>query len=335
MKKHTTLLEELNNNNIFVDNKFTYYEFVDQIKKFNEIIAQKAFKEEYHPSFGIEDVMLELKKKVIKYDLLNSYEYKYGIKALKDLDKQLRISMAGKKAEDRVNNLLDKYVTRDDYMKLSNVYLYNGYEDSEIDNVILTKNGFILLEVKNIKDDVRISEEGRLFIGKDCSYEQYTFSAKMDRKRNLFKQQIKKALKEKGFHINITLDTYVVFNDPWNNCRISNYSEEKWCKSNKIAYIVNDHYNPFPYSDSEFEILKECLYTFSTNKKYFNIDLDIELAKQDVCALFDLIEKHIPVISKEDKEHKPNLFEVLQSFLKPTVAATTIVATIFTIISNK
>lgn len=214
MKKHTTLLEELNNNNIFVDNKFTYYEFVDQIKKFNEIIAQKAFKEEYHPSFGIEDVMLELKKKVIKYDLLNSYEYKYGIKALKDLDKQLRISMAGKKAEDRVNNLLDKYVTRDDYMKLSNVYLYNGYEDSEIDNVILTKNGFILLEVKNIKDDVRISEEGRLFIGKDCSYEQYTFSAKMDRKRNLFKQQIKKALKEKGFHINITLDTYVVFNDP-------------------------------------------------------------------------------------------------------------------------
>lgn len=77
------------------------------------------------------------------------------------------------------------------------------------------------------------------------------------------------------------------------------------------------------------------MYTFSTNKKYFNIDLDIELAKQDVCALFDLIEKHIPVISKEDKEHKPNLFEVLQSFLKPTVAATTIVATIFTIISNK
>lgn len=292
MKQKQTLMEDLNLNNIFVKNDFTYFEYVNQLNKMQEIINKRVFKHEYHPVFRIDDARHELKKKSIRFNLTEKPEFGKAIANLKLIEKELAISSAGKKAEDRVDTLLNKYVKRTDYINFRGIYLVNDdKEDTEIDSLILTKNGIILLEIKNIKNDVTISEEGRLFIGNDCSYEQTPLVEKMNRKRRLFKEEIKKSLKAKGVHIDITLDSFIVFNEAYNKqCYVNNRSDEKWCKSNKLPYIINQHTNSVPYSDNEFAILKECLLEFETKKKLFVSDLDFHFIKESISNLVELVE---------------------------------------------
>ena len=320
MENNKTLLQELNTNNVFVSNEYTYFEFVEQLKKMQELTNKRVFKDEYHPVFRIDDATHELKKKAIRLNLTETEEFNKGIASLKVLEKELAISASGKKAEDRVDGLIKKYVTRPDVNNYRGIYLSNGVEDTEIDNVILTKDGIIILEVKNIKSDVTISEEGRLFIGKDSSYEQNPLVEKMNRKRKLFKDELKKTLKAKGVHIDIFLDSYVVFNEPYKTkCYVNNYSEEKWCKSTHIASIINNHTSTISYSDHELNILRECLSEFETCKKRFVPEFDPQTVKTDISSLIDAIEKatreeniapyqKINNIPQEKKQRKYNPF---------------------------
>lgn len=293
MKRAETTINELNELNIFTSNDFTYYEYVDQLTKFQDYITKRALGARYHKSLRLDDAIHELKMRAIQSNIQDSHEYFEGLNALKEIQKELAISASGKKGEDKVDQLLTKYVSRPDYANYRGIYLDDGIENTEIDNVILTKDGFVLLEVKNIKTNIKISEEGRMFYGRDCSYEEATLAEKMERKRNLFKKELKKAVKEKGFCIDIIVDSYVVFNEPYKaNYRIiDDYHEEPWCKSNGIAYKINNHESSVQYTNHEFEILNECLQEMETCKKTFITDLDLEAIKYDVAILLEKIEQ--------------------------------------------
>lgn len=314
--------DSIKESKIFVANEFTYEEYVSNLVKLQEIICKFAFKENYHEAFRMEDAVSEFRKKAIIYNLDKTDEFYQGNKALKLIAKELAISFSGKKAENHVDNILQKYITRNDFTSYRGIYLDNGIENTEIDNLILTKNGFLLLEVKNIKSDVQISEEGRLYVDGDCSYEQIPLAEKMERKRRLFKEEIKKALKEKGVHIDIELQSRIVFNEPMNSkFYINNFSEEKWCKSSQISYIVNNLYSKFPYSEEQLRVLKECCEEFEVHQKNFSINYDIEETLNNICILIDLIEmkESEKLSNKKHKKEEPKkvLFENLKTLFNP------------------
>lgn len=299
----TRLEDEIRYNNIFTSKKFTYEQYVNQLVKLQELICHRVFKKEYHEAFRLDDAISEIRKRAIINNLDNTNAFFNGIAALKLISKQLAISFSGKKAENHVDAILKKYVTREDFVCYRGIYLNDGIEDTEIDNLILTKNGFLLLEIKNIKSDVRISEDGRLFVDGDCSFEQTPLAEKMDRKRRLFKSEIKRLLKEKRVHIDIDLQTRIVFNEPKNSkFYITNCSNEKWCKSSQLAYIVNDFSNKFPYSDEQYGILKSCCEEFERHQKLFVINYDIDETLNSVCALIDLIEFEDEKVSKKNRD---------------------------------
>lgn len=312
-----SLKEEIRKQKIFKSIDFTYEEYVDQLIKLQKTVCQFTFNDEYHEQFRIGDAITKVKCYAISKDLNNSEIYYRGMDALKLIEKELAITFSGRKAENHVDNILKKYVTRDDFSSYRGIYLNNGSEDTEIDNLILTKNGFLLLEIKNIKSDVHISEEGRLFVNGDCSFEQIPLGEKMNRKRNLFKSEIKKALKKKGVHIDIDLHSLVVFNEPRNTkCYITNHSNEKWCKSNQLGYIVNEFSNKFPYSTDQFNILNESCKEFETHQKKFSVNYDIESTVDDICSLFDLLETNRKSIPNTKIVNKRKIMKFPESWSK-------------------
>ena len=317
MKK---LSEKIKENNLFVSEDFTYEQYVNQLIQLQALICQEVFKEKYNEKFRVTDVIYQLRRDMIEGIIPENDLYYIGNNALKQIDKELSITFSGKKAESHVDELLKKHVSRDDFTNYTGVYLNNGLESTEIDNLILTKDGFLILEVKNIKTDVKISEEGRLFVNNECSYEQIPLAEKMKRKRNLFKTEIKKALKRKGVHMDIVLNSLIVFNEPKDeNFYINNQSNERWCKSNKLVERVNKLNYKFPYSDEQLNILRECCEEFETHKKTFVLNYDIENTINDICVLIDSLnssgEEPIKVDSMKQEENvknKEKLFIPLQ-----------------------
>ena len=300
--------EKIKKKNLFVSEEFTYKQYVDQLKLLETIICQEVFKDTYNEKFRIADAISSAKCYSISNKIDNSETYYKGISAMKQLEKELAITLSGMKAETHVDHLLTKFVTRDDFKKYKGIYLNNGLENTEIDNLVLTKDGFLLLEIKNIKTDATISKDGRLFVDKACSYEQIPLGEKMERKRNLFKSEIKNILKKKGVHMDIELQSLIVFNEPrYKKCYIHNQSDECWCTSGQLANIVNNLENTFPYSDEQLKILEECCEEFETHQKTFLINYDIKSMLDDISDLMDLInlsreEKTRVVSVKKDKK---------------------------------
>lgn len=83
-----------------------------------------------------------------------------GLRALRLISKEIAVAMAGKRGEDRVANTY-QYVTRPDARFFRNVFVSDGVEQTEIDSVVLTKNGFIILEIKNAKEDITLAPDGK------------------------------------------------------------------------------------------------------------------------------------------------------------------------------
>ena len=186
------LSEKIKQNNLFTSKNFTYEEYVNQLEQLQKLICKEVFKNKYKTRLRISDAITLLKQNPIFDKEENEKIYYKGINSLKEINRELAITYSGKKAEKHVDQLLSKKVSRDDFTSYKGVYLNDGVENTEIDNLILTKNGFLLLEIKNIKSNVKITEEGRLYVNGDCSYEQTPLHKKMERKRKLFKSEIKK-----------------------------------------------------------------------------------------------------------------------------------------------
>ena len=306
------LRKELDNKQIFISKTFTYGDFVNQLFELQNVLCTSLFGENYDKSLRMGDLIYKVKQDAIEKGMTQDEDYYQGIKALKELEKQIAISVSGKKAEDNIDFILKKYVTRDDFVSYRNVYLEADGEGTEIDHLVLTKDGFIILEIKNIKSDVTIDEEGRMFIGNDSSYDQATLIEKMDRKKRMLYNKIKKSLKSKGYCIDVDIDAYVVFNERYRDKKhyINNYSDIRYLRSSNIGRFVQNHHNNFGYSDDEFDILKQCCSELPTDKKQFKTDIDYISVREKVCVLFDKVygsvEHENPKTVIEEKKHIEN-----------------------------
>ena len=288
----------------------TYYEYVEQLQKLQSMVVNYTFKGENTSNYRIDDAILALKHQASAKELMNTDEFRNGNASLKRLSKELGISYSGKKAEDRVQTLIDKYVSRDDCHTFRNIFLDNGNANSELDNVVLTKDGIVILEVKSVKEDVLISREGRLYVGSDCSYEQTSLADKMERKRQLLNEQLKLALKQKGYSIDLNIKSYVVFNVATNNrINIDNRSREHWCRSTAVPHIINDLHTNSPYTQNEVQILDSILKAFATNQEPFITQVDLDVIKNDIEAYFKMLDR------AKDQPEEVTLSDVKDAFL--------------------
>lgn len=291
MKDYNLIIDDMNLHGLFVSNKFTYTEYVNQLHMLQDYIVKRVYKENFHPIYRIDDALYQMKQEAIKYKLTDFTEFKNACWAMKVIEKQISISASGKRGEDRVSNHIDKYIDRE-YQSFKGVYLTDGQDETEIDNLILTRNGLLLLEVKNIKSNVTITSEGRLVIGNDASYDKRPIVESMKLKRKLLRDSLQKVLTEKGYDADIVMDSYIVFTTPHDiRYHINNYSSEKVCTSKRLSYIINDYASNNEYSDEEFSQIKECLSELEVNQKRFKTDIDFQMIKEYIAKFISIIEE--------------------------------------------
>lgn len=149
------ILVNLNEQGILTREDYTFIEYVEQLVKFQEATAKLVIGEENAHLVRMTEVVSRCEAIAREKNLYSNPKVSEGIRALKLISKEIAVAMAGNRGEDRVANTF-QYVTRPDAKFFRNVYITDGVEETEMDSVVLTKNGFIILEIKNAKEDITL-----------------------------------------------------------------------------------------------------------------------------------------------------------------------------------
>ena len=282
----TELAKTLKSNNIFSSNDFSREEYIEELLKFQRFASQLILGDE---TARLDEVIAAVSSAARKNGATCNPDFVAGTRGLKAIEKEIAIHMSGKRAEDEVAHSLT-FVNRPFFRDFRNVYVADQETETEIDNVILTNNGIIVVEVKSAKHNITISEDGRLLYSNSESYHNESIDDKMSAKCRLLKTRIENKLREHGLDIPVYIDSYLVFVTP-KRLEITitdNFRKVHWCRRGKLQHIVNDFISDVTYTAEEYAQLAEIIESLDCNVRRFPTELDLPAIRDSFVVLYDL-----------------------------------------------
>ncbi|RGO28042.1 NERD domain-containing protein [Dorea sp. OM02-2LB] len=213
-----------------------------------------------------------------------------GIQALRVINKEIAVAMAGKCAEDRVAKTF-QYVMRSDANFFRNVYLSDGENETELDAVVITKNGFLILEVKNAKEDITIAPDGRSLFNNSSCYHDISIGEKMDRKRRLLRKRLEREFADRGIQKEIKIDSLLVFSTV-RGVKIQvhdQFKKEKYCFRGSLINRIDSFESSVEYSEKEMAVINEIFQQIETEQKRFTLTFQPEVLKRKIAEAFEIL----------------------------------------------
>lgn len=291
----TELKKALESNDIFSRNGFSREEYIEELLKFQRFASQLILGDE---SARLDEVIAAMSAAARKNGATTNPDFVAGIRGLKAIEKEIAIHMSGKRAEDEVAHSLT-FVDRPFFRDFRNVYVADQETETEIDNVVLTNNGIIVVEVKSAKHNITIGEDGRLLYSNSESYHNESIGDKMSAKRRLLKARIESKLRERGLDIPVYIDSYLVFVTP-KRLEVTitdNFRQEHWCRRGKLQHIVNNFISDVTYTAEEYAQLEEIIDSLDCNVRRFPTELDLPAIRDNFVALYALTTEQ-PVVAE-------------------------------------
>lgn len=269
---------------IFSTNDFSRAGYIDELLRFQKFAGEFVLGDE---RARINEVCAALTTLARKNNAMETPEFAAGIRALNALEKEIAINMSGKNAEDNVAYSMS-FATRKFFRNFRNVYVSDHQNESELDDVVLTDSGIIVIEVKAARNNVTIAPDGRLLYGKGESFHNESIGDKMTIKCRLLKNRIEAKLRERRCNIPVHIDSYLVFDVHKNSDVVitDNYHQQAWCRRGKLQYLVNEYVTDTGYSEEEFDILAEILNEMESNVRKYALPLDLVSIRDQFIALY-------------------------------------------------
>lgn len=311
MNKKTVenLIKEMENTQIFMTDQMTYCEYTESLIQFQNMVTRMVMEDQYEEGMRVDEAIFRLEAKARAKGLSGDQKIRKGITALRIVNRELSICMAGKKGEDLTAKTL-MYVTRPNTSFFRNVYISVGENETELDVVVVTDAGIIILENKNTKNDLVITEDGRLLHNGNECYEKKPLGDKMVNKRRLLQERIEEEITKKGLNIPVVIDSMIVFSVP-KDVRIfvdDRLRSEKWCFRTSLNHKIDRYYGCVTYSNEQIQIFNEILSQFESQNKRFSLTVDFNIIRRDLAeALIALDDDTCNLKVKEtaiEREHK-------------------------------
>lgn len=302
----TEILHMFETQNVANRADFTYEEFLEQLIGFQKIVSTCVF--DGNETFHLSDSITQIQQFIRDKELTGNPLVHQTIEDLKKVNKELAISFAGKKGEKRIAKTL-AYVQRSDLSVFKNVYITDGEEETELDNVLVTKNGLIILEIKNTKQDITISEDGRLLYDNEISYHNVSIGEKMEKKRRLLRFEIENEMKKRGvdlFGKPIRIESRVVFSTPYKTyITVTDlFKKERFCYKNQLTKQIENYYSGTCYESDELQLINDIIGSMECNKKRFQQKLDFAIINNEFAELMEMLSKTEQVKSTESLSPK-------------------------------
>lgn len=283
MKRTEDFIKEMESSNILMSRKYTFTEYVSEIKKFEEMVCKMIAGNEYHEGMHFDEARFLMESTARKKDLRNHPAVTASVLTMKKLEKEMAIMMSGAKGEKLISKTLE-YLNRPNTQVFRNVYVTDGIDETELDGVVLTNESIIILEVKNVKSDLTLTRDGRMVFADDASYDKVPLGQKMQRKRRLLKKCLEKAVAEKGLNIPVHVDSFIVFSAPKDlHIKIDDqYRREKYCFRSTINKKIENYFGCAYYKADHLAQLGGLLSEMEANVKRFETELNYDEVRRNI-----------------------------------------------------
>ena len=324
MKEYTSkeILENLEEQDILTRKNYTFVEYVEQLMKFQEATAKLVIGEENAHLVRMTETISHCEAMAREKNLHYNSTVTAGLRSLRLINKEIAVAMAGKRGEDRVANTF-QYVTRPDAKFYRNVFLSDGEEQTEIDTVVLTKNGFIILEIKNAKEDITLAPDGRILFNNSSCYHDISIGDKMDKKRRLLRKRLEEEFASRGIDREIKIDSLLVFSTP-NGVRIQvhdQFKQEKYCFRGGLYNRIDGFQSDVQYTNDELEEMDVIFQYIEKDQKRFELKFNQEEVKRTFAEAYEKLTYDPEVEKKIETKKTPLLVEWVKKYSRHAAAA--------------
>lgn len=300
MKTAEDFIREMESSNVLISNECTFKEYVSEITQFQEMICKMIAGDDYHEGMKIDEAMFFMESMARKKELRNHPAVHKGVLTMKKLTREMAITMSGAKGENLVSRTLE-FLNRPNAQIFRNVYITDGIDETELDGVILTDGGVIILEVKKVKSDLTLTEEGRMVFAGDECYDKIPLAQKMVLKRRLLKKCLEKAVADRGLEIPLYVDSFIVFSAPRGQyIKIDDrYHGEKYCFRTGLNKKIENYLGCAYYKENQLAQLGEIFSEMESNVKRFETDLNYDEVRRSLAEALVVMQES-PVTEKDE-----------------------------------
>ena len=159
MKTAEDFIREMERSNVLMSRECTFKEYVSDIVQFQDMVWKMISGDNYHEGMRIDEALFIMESTARKRELRSHPAVHNGVLTMKKLAKEMAITMSGAKGESLVSRTLE-FLNRPNTQIFRNVYITDGIDETELAGIVLTDNGVIILEVKKVKSDLTLTEDG-------------------------------------------------------------------------------------------------------------------------------------------------------------------------------
>ena len=170
MKRTEDFIREMEESNIMMNKEVTFKEYANELLKFQNLICKMIAGDDYCETMRMSDALAIMENKALEMEMRNHPSVHKGIVAMTNLCKEIAITMSGAKGESLVSKTLE-YLNRPNTKIYNNVYVSSDEKESELDSVVLTDSGIIILEVKKASASITLTDDGKLVLGEGECYD--------------------------------------------------------------------------------------------------------------------------------------------------------------------
>lgn len=314
MKRTEDFIRELESSNVLMSKEVTFNEYVNELLGFQSVVCKMVAGDAYHEQMRIDEALFLMESTARKNDVRNHPAVHNGIITMKKLSKELAITMSGAKGESLVSKTLE-YLNRPNTKVYRNVYITDGQDETELDAIVLTDAGVIILEVKKVKSDLTLTEDGRMVFASDECYDKIPLGEKMALKRKLLKNALEKAVASTGLDIPVYVDSYIVFSAPKGQyIKIDDrYRKEKHCFRTGLNQKIDNYLGCAYYKEDQLNQLDEIFTAMESNVKRFETELNYDDVRRSLAEAMVVLqnepESTIEPQVSNDTERKAKIIE--------------------------
>lgn len=303
MRTTEDFIQELESTGAMMSREYTFSEYATELAGFQDVVCKTVAGDEYHEGMRVDDALYIMDSTARKYGLEREPAVTSGVLALRKLSKETAITMSGMIGENVVTKTL-AYLERPNTQIYRNVYVTNGQEETELDAIVLTDSGAIILEIKAVKSDFSLTEDGRMVFAGDECYEKMPLGEKMALKRKLLKQSLEKAIFDKGLDIPVQVDSLIVFSAPkGQHIHIDDrYRKETYCFRSCLNKRIEHYLSCICYTAEQVNHIGNVLADMESNVKRFETTVNYNEIRHNIAAAMAVLQEAPGAAEKETIE---------------------------------
>lgn len=307
-----SIMSDMEANGAMMCTKMTKDERMAGLLDYQEMILRLVFNDDHAANLRLWDVAAHFRDLASEKGCEDTPVVAQAIEDMEIIAKEIAKAISGASGEHQVAKSL-RYVRRN-IIALPNISLSDGEDKTELDQVVITSNGILILEVKNYKKDIIISEAGQIYGPCNKRYSDKNLGEQMNVKRFLLRSKLEAALAAAESETPVHIESRVVFSDP--NISVTDlYRQERYCFKTSLSHEIDGFQSVVYYTADQMRSIAAAISEFADKDERYDVGLDFDRIRKTFAQALILLESE-PIAEETQTDAQPEIENELSSARK-------------------